>query len=408
MIQRRREPPFLEFLFTIVILYRTMPIIARIFSSYLTTYSYMLVLLLAFIATLTAKRQSSLFEMLNILLPFIVYEVFIYVVGSWDTLLWLYQVLLDLSPIAFGYFVIRKMKYGAAKYFSYVIFIALVVTSITTLIGLAVYPDASRYIATVSDSNEAKAVTYDLMNIGGYDFVYTCILVYPIAIYAFKKKRLHWAIMTAIVALNFFLCLTAGYTIAFIFVVLSTIFLIFPKNLSVTQVIIILAISLFLIIVLSDYVSMGLNSLADVIKNKDISERLRALANGREGLQDIDDDRVGLYLTSLQSFIDSPILGGMINGTSMGGHSFIFDTMALYGMFGIIFLVAMYRIIYKYLFRPYKNCEGFGFVFWTFLQILLFSAVNTGMWLPVLGFFAPVFFAFINKKGADNEGFMDK
>ena len=407
MIQRR-EPPFLEFLFTIVILYSTMPIIARIFSSYLTTYSYMLVLLLAFIATLISKRQSSLSEMLNILLPFIVYEVFIYVVGSWDILLWLYQVLLDLSPVAFGYFVIRKMKYGAAKYFSYVIFIALVVTSITTLIGLAVYPDASRYIATVSDSNEAKAVTYDLMNIGGYDFVYTCILVYPIAIYAFKKKRLHWAIMTAIVVLNFFLCLTSGYTIAFIFVVLSTIFLIFPKNLSVTQVIIILAISLFLIIVLSDYVSMGLNSLADVIKNKDISERLRALANGREGLQDIDDDRVGLYLTSLQSFIDSPILGGMINGTRMGGHSFIFDTMAQYGMFGIIFLIAMYRIIYKYLFRPYKNCEGFGFVFWTFLQILMFSAVNTGMWLPVLGFFAPVLFEFINKKGGDNEGFMDK
>ena len=346
--------------------------------------------------------------MLNILLPFIVYEVFIYVVGSWDILLWLYQVLLDLSPVAFGYFVIRKMKYGAAKYFSYVIFIALVVTSITTLIGLAVYPDASRYIATVSDSNEAKAVTYDLMNIGGYDFVYTCVLVYPIAIYAFKRKRLHWAIMTAIVILNFFLCITSGYTIAFIFVVLSTIFLIFPKNLSVTQVIIILAISLFLIIVLSDYVSMGLNSLADVIKNKDISERLRALANGREGLQDIDDDRVGLYLTSLQSFIDSPILGGMINGTRMGGHSFIFDTMAQYGMFGIIFLIAMYRIIYKYLFRPYKNCEGFGFVFWTFLQILMFSAVNTGMWLPVLGFFAPVLFAFINKKGAGNESFMDK
>ena len=204
-----------------------MPIIARIFSSYLTTYSYMLVLLLAFIATLISKRQSSLSEMLNILLPFIVYEVFIYVVGSWDILLWLYQVLLDLSPVAFGYFVIRKMKYGAAKYFSYVIFIALVVTSITTLIGLAVYPDASRYIATVSDSNEAKAVTYDLMNIGGYDFVYTCVLVYPIAIYAFKRKRLHWAIMTAIVILNFFLCITSGYTIAFIFVVLSTIFLIF-------------------------------------------------------------------------------------------------------------------------------------------------------------------------------------
>ena len=98
----------------------------------------------------------------------------------------------------------------------------------------------------------------------------------------------------------------------------------------------------------------------------------------------------------------------MINGTRMGGHSFIFDTMAQYGMFGIIFLIAMYRIIYKYLFRPYKNCEGFGFVFWTFLQILMFSAVNTGMWLPVLGFFAPVLFAFINKKGADNEGFMDK
>lgn len=77
-------------------------------------------------------------------------------------------------------------------------------------------------------------------------------------------------------------------------------------------------------------------------------------------------------------------------GGGIGGHSFILDTIGLYGFLGIISLIFMYRKIYRLFFAPFRNKGGYGYVLWLFLQTILLSCVNTGMWLSVLALLAPI------------------
>ena len=102
---------------------------------------------------------------------------------------------------------------------------------------------------------------------------------------------------------------------------------------------------------------------------------------------------------SFNSFLTHPIFGGMFESVVIGGHSYILDTIAQYGAFGLFALIFIYRAIYIKFFMRYKNKSGYGFVFWTFLQAIILSLVNTRMWIEVLTLFIPLIFAYVDQKG---------
>ena len=139
-----------------------------------------------------------------------------------------------------------------------------------------------------------------------------------------------------------------------------------------------------------------LNWLADNIGSEYISDRLRALAGGRTGLENSDDNRLALYEVSFKTFLLNPIIGTCFEGGYVGGgHSAILDFMAQYGCVGLIVLIWMYVTIYKTFYLPYKNCKGYGFAVWVFIQSILLSIINTGFWFIVLAVFAPLAFRYV-------------
>ena len=397
---------FIEVLITIIIIYSIMPIVSRLFSTYLTTYTYMFVILVCLILILISRGKQSFNEYAIVLIPFIIWKLFDYAVTMPSFILWGYSSLLDFAPIIIGYFIITRMDYKKIKYFSVLILLSLIVTSITTIIGLQIYPDASRYLATVADANETKNILYNFMNIGGYQFVYSLVLIYPVIIYGYKRKKIHLFFLIIFAGLTLFVILYSGYTIALLLFLISTIFIFLRKNLSSRNVLIIIIFALILLAIFYRYISDFFNFLADIIDNKNIEERLRALAGGREGLEASDDNRLDLYLLSITTFLKNPLFGAMFNSDYyhyIGGHSFILDMLGLYGLFGLFLLVFMYRFIYKTFFKTYKNKTGYGFVFWMFLQTIILSTVNTGMWLYVLCLYMPVILTFIDRGGHKDE-----
>ena len=98
-----------------------------------------------------------------------------------------------------------------------------------------------------------------------------------------------------------------------------------------------------------------------------------------------------------------PFFGKLLgNPTTSGGHSFILDSLADYGIIGGTALFFCYRNIFRHFCGVFKDKEGYGFVLWAFVQTIILSAVYTGMWLNILTFFIPILLPFIY--GTDSEG----
>ena len=136
--------------------------------------------------------------------------------------------------------------------------------------------------------------------------------------------------------------------------------------------------------------------LANIFDSKVFNERLTALAGGVNGIENSESNRIKLYNMSINAFIKSPVFGNMFNHSIVGGgHSFILDCLANYGILGGGALLLIYRNVYRSFFAPFKNEQGYAFVIWTFVQAIVLSIVNTNLWLSVLALFAPVLFSHI-------------
>ena len=391
----------------VVLAYSIMPIVSRLFSAYLTTYAYLAVVLVTVLAVLLIGKQDFLINLFPIIIPLIILNVLIYFSTNPSIIMWVYSLLLDILAIVIGIYVIQTYDTKLLKILTYFILVIHGITALTTIIGLNNNPDAARYLATVADSNEADAVKYGFMNIGGFEFVYSVALIYPAIIYGFKRKKIHVSIVIIYAVIDFILVINTGYTIALLLFIASTVFVFFRNNLTVKNVVIIFVITLLVSLLVFPLFSYLLNALADVIGNETIAERLRDLAGGREGLEASEDNRLALYMTSLTSFITHPLFGGMFNSVSIGGHSEILDKIAQYGIFGLIAIVLIYSAIYKKFFKVYKNESGYGYVFWIFMQAVILSVLNPGMWIYQLALMIPVILAYINQKENKNEGSLD-
>ena len=391
----------------VVLAYSIMPIVSRLFSAYLTTYAYLAVVLVTVLAVLLIGKQDFLVNLFPIIIPLIILNVLIYFLTNPSIIMWVYSLLLNILAIVIGIYVIQTYDTKLLKILTYFILIIHGITALTTIIGLNENPDAARYLATVADSNEADAVKYGFMNIGGFEFVYSVALIYPAIIYGFKRKKIHVSIVIIYAVIDFILVINTGYTIALLLFIASTVFVFFRNNLTVKNVVIIFVITLFMSLLVFPLFSYLLNALADVIGNETIAERLRDLAGGREGLETSEDNRLALYMMSLTSFITHPLFGGMFNSVSIGGHSEILDKIAQYGIFGLIAIVLIYNAIYKKFFKVYKNESGYGYVFWIFMQAVILSVLNPGMWIYQLALMIPLILAYINQKENKNEGSLD-
>lgn len=395
------------FLICIVMAYAVMPVVSRFFSAYLTTYSYLAVVIITVLSLLLIGKQQILGEIFAFVAPIVMLNVLIYVSTSPSLVLWVYTLLLDILSVILGVYLIKHCNYKLIKIFTFFIFLIYAITIITTIIGLNENPDAARYLATVADSGEEDAVKYGWLNIGGFDFVYSVALMYPAIIYGFKHKKIHLVFLIIFAVADFVLIVNSGYTTALLLFIMSTVFIFFKRDLKIKDVFMVSLIALLFIALLFPLISELLNSLADIIDNDTIAERLRDLAGGKEGLENSEDNRLELYRISFNSFIHSPLFGGMFAGASTGGHSQVLDIMAQYGIFGLTALILIYIAIYKAFFKKYESKFGYGYVFWIFMQAVILIVVNPGMWLYELALFIPVILTYIDGKGIKDEGSLD-
>lgn len=380
-----------KMIYTIPILYIIMPIISRIISTYFTTYVYMLIIILIMMGIILANGATSLNKYCGgILLPFILFNLLTFFNRSESLVLWGYSILLNMVPIVLGYFIVYHRKWDVS-YYRNIILIAFAVTIITTCIGLIRYPYAARVLATIKSASDANSVLYTWQNIGGYEFIYMVVLLYPLLILAYKRKKIGLIPTIISVIAVFAMVISSEYTTAFLLLLITSLLLFSKRDLTTKDILIFLIFSIICMVVLEDVISNFLQWVGSLTGSETMIERLNSLAGGKTGLEKSESNRVFLYERSIRTFLSNPLLGTMLKGGGgIGGHSFILDTIGVYGFLGIVLLFFMYRKIYRLFFAPFRNKAGYGYVLWLFFQAIVLSCVNTGMWLSILTLFAPV------------------
>ena len=199
------------------------------------------------------------------------------------------------------------------------------------------------------------------------------------------------------------------YATALLLIMCTSVLFFCKKNLSNHGVYILLIFCTLILVFCSEYISQFLTYIAESIGSDTIGERFLALAGGSDTLKAFDDNRIELYQLSLNTFFEHPVLGTFLSGNSViGGHSFILDILAQFGLVGGVLLFFMYKKIYKYFIEIFKCQAGYGYILWAFLQTILLSTINTGMWLEILAMLIPILASNIYGYGeTSNENSLD-
>lgn len=400
---RKKKFSIWNLIFGIVILYIIMPVISRVISTYLTTYFMLLILLLICFYTILGYKSKSFNEYVGgLMLPFIFFQLAMFTYRTNSILLWGYSVLLWLTPLIIGYYFTRY-RIKDITIISRIIVIAFFVTVITTCVGLIQNPFASRVLATISNSQDVNAIIYNWKNIGGYDFIYFLVLLYPILILAYKQKKVNLVFTAIGTVMIFTTVILSEYATALLLIMCTSVLFFCKRDLGKRGVYILLLVSVLILVFCSDYISQFLIYIAESIESETVGERFLALAGDPSTLKTFDDNRVELYWSSINTFVSHPFLGTFLSGNNvMGGHSFILDTLAQLGMLGGVLLFFMYKKIYKCFIAIFKYQAGYGYVLWAFLQTILLSTINTGAWLEVLTMMIPILVSNIYNYGEIN------
>lgn len=397
---QRRGISIWNLIISLTIAYTIMPIVSRFISTYLTTYFYLLVVVIVFWGIVFGNGSDSLNEYAGgILLPFIIFQGLSFFTRTDSIVIWGYSVLLALLPVVIGYYVTQYLIYDVSFYSRAIVFM-MFATAITTSFGLIRFPYAARVLATISSSQDATAITYNWYNIGGFEFIYFLVLLYPILIMAYKQRRVNLIFTIVGTVLIFATTILSEYTTALLLLLISSSLFLVKRDLRKKDVFILLLIAVLFVVYFNDYVSQFLSYVGTLTGSETMSERLNALAGGQAGLEASESNRIFLYRRSISTFFSHPLLGTFLSGGGgLGGHSFILDTLGKYGLIGVALLFFMYRKVFKCFVQPFENEAGYGFVLWTFVQAILLSCVNTGMWLDVIAMMMPILVCVIYRYG---------
>ena len=86
-----------------------------------------------------------------------------------------------------------------------------------------------------------------------------------------------------------------------------------------------------------------------------------------------------------------------------GGHSFIFDHIAVYGVIGIVLLFVFYRAILRLFYYPYQDKPWSYYYLYGLLGVTFFYIFNPSAFYPQLLFAYPLSAYLINYKLQDQQ-----
>lgn len=288
-----------------------------------------------------------------------------------------------------AYYLIQNRKHKAARFLTNAFIITLLITAVTTIIGVYIYPNASRMLAKVIDRADAQYIAYMKFNIGGFNQIYGLTLLFPLFFLLWRRQKINTIIFSVLSVIIIATVIATEYTMAVLCVLFTCILFIGKKKWTLKQINIFMVLCFISIGLLNSVMSFLFEQLAGLFVSTEITDRLSGLSSVLGGVQDEGDTgyRLMLYVTSINNFLQSPIWG---TGRIGGGHSYILDTLSQFGMIGGFALFLLYRQIYRKLYKPFRNLPYYGYFYWIFLLSIILAILNTKPFLFIIACIVPL------------------
>lgn len=286
------------------------------------------------------------------------------------------------------FLIIYNLSYEKKLYLLRVAVIICILGNLLSIRILLVDGDVARMLAGAI--TETQKIKYYAVGVGGYGYVYAMtFLSYGVVFWLIRNPKLIDKILLWIFLIsNLVYILLAAYTIA-IFLSFALIIIALTTKMKGENAKFVLFTSIFVFILFFEPIIMGMNNLVQKLDLDWVEKRLMQILEANESNDFSSLRRVELYSISLNSFFSNPLFGG----DSWGGHSEILDTLAQFGVFGLL-LPVCFCFLSKCCLKVIrtKNMKLFYILF------LVFATINTcgSSQIPVVVFFVCPLMIYIN------------
>ncbi len=292
-------------------------------------------------------------------------------------------------PAAF-FFCVSNCEMKNIKRLLYFLLFICLMGDVVSLKHLMTNSYISRLMAGAA--SESELLQYQRMGIGGYGYVYAMVfLTYGIVrwfrVTESKKEKLFLLLFFVV---NTAFIVYSSYTLAIIFTVLLAV-LAWLSNLRQGIKIFLVCVGTIMVYVLSSSIIELCYQMADAMELEPVAKRFHQLIQAQENESTSSLSRARLYMKSWTTFTENPLAGG----DAIGGHSFMLDSLASYGITGMLFLV-----FFKSCMGLCRRIVGGDKLTILYFIFILFVFINTvvSMQIPVTLFFMVPLILYLEKE----------
>ena len=368
---------------------------------------FLLITLLLYVVLALEASVGSFLRLLVLSIPVVIIPLLrlikVTIGGDYDFSLEMYSFIQVLIYPMLGLYVMQRKNIAFCKTILLVFIISYSITAVTTTIGCNMFPNAARALTGHQD-DLALYGQYKRLNIGDFHFVYFITLTLPLLIGSIRYKIIKKSVGLLLVALVLVTVYYSAYTTALLFCFVALLLFFVRKNTTGKALVWYVLTAFFLITVGSEVLSQILSSASNSVENQDVALRLSDMSSVLSGstVESLDESsdmstRFELFSRSWNSFLTNPIIGSW-DLKKVGGHSFLLDTLGLFGLIGLFCLLWMYIRSYKMFLKPFKKNPWYAFLLSSFLLIIFQACLNPQPTINVLSFVMPMYACLMDRK----------
>ncbi len=257
--------------------------------------------------------------------------------------------------------------------------IVAIIGSLCSLRYLVVDANISRLLAGAA--TQAEIHEYYSHGVGGYGTVYATVFLCFGAIYWFvnTKSKTDKILIIIYLVTSYIFILYASYTIAILITVIISLLAFTSKIKPMIKSLIVIALIAFLLVICWDALVEYAIVILRHLELDRVVQRLTQLTEASANNDISSLQRSQLYLKSLESFFAHPLAGSNVAGE----HSQILDTLAYFGISGLLMPVLFGYYSYKAMKISSLRLAFFYLMFFA----LIFVNTGSAMQIPVSVFF---------------------
>lgn len=217
------------------------------------------------------------------------------------------------------------------RMFLWITCITMTITMIMTAKTLVQYPGAARVLASNSFAQYGHEL-YRKMGTGGFDFIYSLVVLVPVALTAVIKAQKNYKLIAIAITVGMIATiLLSGYTTAILLLILAiTLFLCAVNRGTRCITVILLPIGLWVFLNFRTEIADQIYGISEMFSSKAVTDHLIELADIIAQKSDVEElDRMAHYVKSIDAFLANPIIGAYVSigGTAVSGHSTLLDLL---------------------------------------------------------------------------------